>query len=615
VKASDRLIASLAVLWLLPVGGAQAFGLLEAIKHGVIQNMNEAVVQPSSPPAATRALGGGTVVKGANIRSGPGTDNAKVGYLQAGTRIGIAAREGNWYEIEAPVGGRMTRAWIYAPLVEVGGTAPVFAGAAAAVPGNRAATPPAVGPRPAKEITYAGYSKRFQPVRRMLERGDLNGLEAHFAQQNQLVREKTSSERQFIDQVGLVNWLEQGTLAIDRGAFGDAVTSFDHAERLVDTDDNQSLLSLGFDRLLGEGTGLLTGDGESGDYTAVGYERVLMLNYKSLAYMLDGDRAAYNVTRRAIDWQKMEQKAFDEKRREIEKELEEKRRQGGDTSSGDATGLEQQMANDYAKYDKKALSVPSAYVNPFGYYVQAMVQEYESYDDWSLRDNARISYEKALELNPSSSVLKQAVKDMSGPRGSQGSRLVHVVVADGFAPEKKMLTYRIAHQDGDIPVKLTLYEPVSSDVHRIEVQTSGGAKLATLSPVADVEALSLRHQKDLEGIRTLRILSATVAGQAVKGLLSQIPLFGQQLSTERLERATPDMRSWMSLPSTIQATRLRLKPGVSRLKLVSYDRNGRRLASKTVKIDSQSHDFVYARSLDKTMHAYAADGLWMRAGR
>lgn len=448
----------------------------------------------------------------------------------------------------------------------------------------------------------------------MLEKGDLKGLEAHYEQQNRTVREKSSSDSQFMERVGLVNWLEQGTLAIDRGAFDDAVGKFSTAEHLIDMDDSQSFLSLGLDRIIGEGTGLITGDGEAQDYTAVGYERVLMLNYKSIAYLLDGERKAYNVTRRAIDWQKMEQKAFDEKKREIERELEEKRSSGAEAEQS-GSGLEDQVAKDYAKYDKKALSVPSAYVNPFGYYVQGMVQEYESYDDWSLRDNARISYKKALELNPKSKVLKRAVKDMSKSRGSQGSRLVHVVVADGFVPEKKMLTYRIPHQEGDIPIKLTLYEPVKSAVHRIEVQTAGGKRLATLSPVADVEALTLRHQKDLEGLRSLRILSATVAGQVAKGFLSKLPIFGQQLSAERLEKAKPDMRSWMSLPSTIQATRLRLKKGVSRLKIVSYDKRGRRLATKTVKINDRSHDFVYARSLGKTMHAYASKKMWMLASR
>jgi len=75
------------------------------------------------------------------------------------------------------------------------------------------------------------------------------------------------------------------------------------------------------------------------------------------------------------------------------------------------------------------------------------------------------------------------------------------------------------------------------------------------------------------------------------------------------------MRSWMSLPSTIQAARLHLRKGVSKLKIVSYDRRGKRLASKTVKINKRSHDFVYARSINRTIYADASREMWMLAGK
>jgi hypothetical protein len=585
--------------------------ILTGVKQEAGRQAQDGSVSPFAP-ANTRLLGGGKVAKGANLRAGPGQDNAKVGYLPAGTRVGIAERSGNWYRIEANVNGEALRGWVYSPLIEVGGPAPAVAAAAPGVSGGSAA---GTGAKPRKEISYTGYSEQFQPIKKMLETGDLKGVDVHYEGQNQAIKEKARNEKQFLEQVGLVSWLEQGTLALDRGEFDTSVESFTFAERLIDLDDQQSWLRLGFDRVMGEGTGLITGDGEMQDYLAVGYERVLMLNYKSIAYMLEGQRNAYNVTRRAIDWQKLEQKAFDEKRREVEKQLAEKKAGTSDAGNATADDLDSQISADYAKFDKKALSVPSAYVNPFGYYVQGMVQEYESYDDWSLRDNARISYEKALELNPGSKVLKRAVSDMKKPKGSQGSRLVHVVVADGFVPEKKMLTYRIQSHDGDIPIKLTMYEPDPSPVHRIEVQTTGGKRLARLSPVADVEALCLRYQKDLEALRSLRVVSATVAGQLTKGVIAKIPLFGKDLSEARLEAAKPDMRSWMSLPSTIQAARLRLRKGVSRFKIVSYDKKGRRLASKVVNINSGSHDFVYARSIGSNIQAYAANGLWMLAGR
>jgi hypothetical protein len=208
-------------------------------------------------------------------------------------------------------------------------------------------------------------------------------------------------------------------------------------------------------------------------------------------------------------------------------------------------------------------------------------------------------------------VLKEAVRDLKKP-APQNRRLLHVVVADGFAPEKKMLTYAIPAQSMVIPIKLPIYEPVPSQVARIEVRTTGGKRLATLSPVADVEALSLRHQKDSEPFRKLRVMTAfltsTVTHAALNNTLGQL---GEKLASAKDEMAAPDMRSWMSLPATIQAARLHISRGVSKLKLVSFDKRGRQLASSTVDIEPNGHGIIYARSIDRVMYSQGSDKLWL----
>jgi hypothetical protein len=73
------------------------------------------------------------------------------------------------------------------------------------------------------------------------------------------------------------------------------------------------------------------------------------------------------------------------------------------------------------------------------------------------------------------------------------------------------------------------------------------------------------------------------------------------------------MRSWESLPARLLAARILLRPGTKTLKLVSYDKRGRKLATKTVTISKKSHDFVYARSIDKQLFAHASPDLWVRA--
>ena len=254
---------------------------------------------------------------------------------------------------------------------------------------------------------------------------------------------------------------------------------------------------------------------ELADYEVRSYEKVMLLNYKALCYMLKGDRKAYNVTRRAIDLQQEEWEKFQQEKAKFEEEHPElfdenaqkeaakkqaaakakaeaeakakaeaqKKAQaqqtasqqqakdglaglagafggmfgGSDTkSSTEAAGNAAQTAvgaldalaalpeiigainvdDRSADTKKKAGLVTSAYVNPFGDYMNALLQEFDSLEDRSLRDNARISYEKVVENNKDCKAAVVAKKDvMKGLRKNQ--KLVQVILSDGFAPYQK----------------------------------------------------------------------------------------------------------------------------------------------------------------------------------
>lgn len=543
--------------------------------------------------------------KAANIRSGPGTSNAKVGLLPANTQLHILSEQGKWYQVKANRNGSTLDGWIYAPLVRIDSNVKE------------------TEPQPSDSLTYDGYSKDYLPIKAQLSKGNLKGVEKAYLEQEKKSKEASQSDFDFIQGMGLLHWWERGITSIDLGEDDQAIEYLGYSERILDERQRGSKVGGWFKTAFNFSAETLSGNEELRPYSGEGYERVLMLNYKSIAYLLQGNRRAYNVTRRAIDWQNMERKQFEAKREEIEKELKEKQsKQKKSNASARNKSATDNIMSRYAVLRVKAKTVPSAFVNPFGYYVAGMIQEYESYDDWSLRDNARISYKKALELNPKSKVLKTAVKDMK-KSAPTGSRLVHVVVADGFVPEKKVLTYKMVVPTSQgvnalIPIKLPIYDPVESRVSRIEVQTTRGKRLAVLSPVSDVEALCLRQQKDMEPVLEMRAMLAMAKSVGMRALLSGLGRSAGLPSMEFVaqaidETAAPDMRSWMSLPSTIQATRLRLKKGVSKLKIVTYDKKGRVLASKKVSINRNAHDFVYARSMDKTLITHSAKKMWMLA--
>jgi len=571
-------------------------GISNSIKDSITgdnsntQRQNKAVKVEQSKK---QMVSTGTVSKTVNMRSGPGTSHAKVGRVSPSSTILIHDTQGKWLHVEAD--GQM--GWIYKPLVTIGSKK------VAVSTGSSSSNVQVGNAETRTNVFYAGYSKDFQPVKNMMASGDLKGVEKFYTDREASVLKKNQTKWQAMEDIGLLRWMERGTLYLDESNLEKSIKSFGNAEDILLVRQKSSKTSdlLGSIGMFAAET--VSGNEEFQPYEGEGYEKVLMLNYKSIAFLLNGERQAYNVARRAIDWQNMEKARFREKIDEAKKE------QRKEQKKSTAKSSDNDWNNSYKSLDKIANKVPSAFVNPFGYYVTGMIQEYESKKDPSLKDNARIAYEKALDLNPKSKVIKQAVKDMKR-KSSNNRRLLHVVVADGFAPEKKMLVYNVPTGNGVAPIKLPIYEPVASKVARVEVHSAGGKRLATLSQVADIEAICLRNQKDSEAFRSLRMTIAIARAVGVNNATRKLGMFGNILSSAVNDMAAPDMRSWMSLPSSLQAARINISKNTKKLKLVSFDKKGRRLATKTVSINTGSDAFVYARSIDKQLYVNGSKRLW-----
>ncbi len=461
-----------------------------------------------------------------------------------------------------------------------------------------------------RQVVYEGYTKEMLPIKQLM-------LDGKAGEALQAKRPKDGN----VDSLDMLGNFEFGTIAIDASALEDAKNSFERAERGLNVKDDRSTVGGFFSGARDTVLSTLTGNDELGEYAGAGYERVLMLNYKSIAHLLDGERSAYNVTRRAIDLQNLEKKKFDELVREAQQKIKEEeakqKEKGADIAS---YGLGEVVEEQYESTEKKALTVPHAFVNPFGFYVAGVVQELDSYEDSSLRDNARISYKKALELNPKSAVIKGAVADLGKP-ADKSRRLVNVIIADGFAPEKKLLKFDLS-LGASLPtnIELPVYEPVKSSVHRVEVQTTSGKRWANASEVADITALALRFQKDSGAFQQLRMMTTVirniVEGQAWNQAQQQAGVFGSLLGglkKSRDELAHPDMRSWSTLPSRLLAARFFVPKTVSQIKIVAYDVKGRPLSSQVVSIDKESHNVVYARVLDKTMYVSSSAKMWVKS--
>jgi hypothetical protein len=481
--------------------------------------------------------------------------------------------------------------------------------------------------RVSRSIVYAGYSLEFLPIKKLVQKNLIT--QAYQLQKNKLTQQDTPE---------FLASNEAGLLALDSGLHINSIKHFADAERYLKINANDTVIEDVASGFTGEALSFITGKGDLTAYNGEPFERILMLNYKSIAYLLNGERKAYNVTRRAIDWQNIEKKEFEKTieaaKKEIDKKENEIRKKAPgvlDSAAGtaktvaksgavrngvDATNifngasLFKIISDQYKSSKKEALSVPSAYVNPFGFYMAGIVQEFDSLEDASLRHNARISYQKALELNPKSKVIKRALRDIKR-RPPRNRRLVHVIVADGFVPEKKVLQFAMTMPTGMVPVKLPVYEPVASKVAYIRIK-SGKKTLATLSTVANIEAIVLRHQLDKLPLEHLKVIAAVARSSAENLLWSQMGVFGVIGKSLRESFSAPDTRGWMTLPKQILAARFYTSKYLKTITLVTYDKRWRQLSSKTIELPKKTHSFVYARTLDNNINAYTNKTLWVK---
>ncbi len=459
-----------------------------------------------------------------------------------------------------------------------------------------------------ENLSYAGYSKEFAPKKQLLLQKRHEELLKTYRQEEQRASESCKADKECqVTKLGFLGAVEKGTLGLDMGTFDLGLEAYTTAERFLTLSENESKATESTKKGVHFLVETVTGHEEIAPYHGEGFERVLMLNFKSIAYMLQGEREAYNVTRRAIDWQALERKRFEEKLADAQTELGEK---------SDGQFFSQQVRSAYAKEDAKASTVASAYVNPFGYYMAGVIQEFDSWDDPSLISNAAISYKKALELNPGSGVIRQAVQDLDdATRAPRRERLLHVIVNDGFVPEKMVLTYQFQMPGTGscgVPIKLPYYRSVANKVKRIVLEGTDGKKFTDFAQVADVEALVLRSQQDMAPFITLRVALSAARSAAIAKLCKRTGIFGGLVGDAMSRFAAPDTRSWLTLPSSVQAARLYLSPDMREVAITTYDEGGRKLASQVVTLDAAGPSFVYGRSLNDNLLIHTSPKLWIK---
>ena len=543
------------------------------------------------------------------------------------------------------------------------------------------------------------YAESYEPARVMFQQGQWDQLREKLnvnaskevkietkGEDGQVVKEtKTETltneeeKERLIKEQSELAIVERGLMTLNVGDFKRALFYFDAAEEklgLAETDDSvgSAASSVGKSSLA-----MLIGAEEMANYEMRGYEKVMLLNYKALCYMLMGDRKAYNVTRRAIDlqqaeWEKFKQLLEENKAKQSElkdstdaqpkQELSEmtakaeaQRKQmlqaqltsyeaaraqiDAQIKSGQVNPVQLiQLMQDQSNLDKqikqtrkmlegstgpradrvsiadvddrtdevkaKAKMVPSAYVNPFGDYLNAMMMEIDGFDDPTMRQNAKIAYKKVLENNKDCVAAKQAVKDVE--KGlKKNHKLVQIILSDGFSPYQleKTKTFPIPLKDRVVNavVNYSNATPVPTLTESARIKING--KTTNLSSLTKMESLILRDEADRLPMR------ATMFGLAILRSGASGAYLGNLGSALAASMQHPDTRSWLSLPNQVYVARVSVPKSQKTINLETLDEKGAVLTKQDVKLAEDGPTVVYAVSFDKNMQVYANAFSWV----
>lgn len=468
--------------------------------------------------------------------------------------------------------------------------------------------------RPDGMTYYEEYNTYIKPK---LEVGDFDGAAVYVGAkttgEDGITMDREEQLDDLVKNTPELVLLERGLISLNSGNYKQAILYFDAAEIKLEQAEAQSGTWTDITKASQDALVVMTGSAESGDYWLRGYEKVMLFNYKAFCYMLMGDRRAYNVTRKAID---MQQQEWEELRPQIEKAQEylaKKKAENPDM----ADYIESESQHGTVEDRIQALN---AFVNPFGDYIDGMIMDIDSIQNKAMRDNARIAYQKVLELNPKCTAAKNAVAELKKKNPPSGQKLVHVILAEGFQP------YKEVHTTEDGIKYTTLTEQISPFVSaRVTPLNKNGKNLTSaqaLSPLSEITNIALRDYMAYQPMRELLYWRTLLAAQVAPGLISSLTsdkdigaLGAWATKALVMEFQNPETRSWSTLPRQVQVIRFYVPNSAASIKLETLAEGKQKIAETTVPLSASGPTVVYAVNYNQYIQALANEISWVDSAK
>ncbi|MFD1259577.1 COG3014 family protein [Entomomonas asaccharolytica] len=295
-------------------------------------------------------------------------------------------------------------------------------------------------------------------------------------------------------------------------------------------------------------------------YDGYDYEKVMLTTQMALNYLAMGDWSSARVAiRQTHEREAVIAKVHDLLYYKQEQIAQEK---GINTQFQDLNGYPVATLN-----TPSVVNLKNSYQSAFSHYLAGYI--YEALGD---RDLAAPGYRNAIELRPDAPVLKEALKNLTSNINRPANQSdVLIIMQSGLAPKRDSLSISIPIPTNSGIIQISVSLPVINDVgygSKFNAITVNGRNYP-LTEVTSVDAMSRRALRDdlpMILIRTVtRAATRAVAQQQLNKEVSPWAGLAFGLAGALLEQA--DLRTWRTLPESMQIARLTLPKGKQTINL------------------------------------------------
>ncbi|MGA1845284.1 MAG: COG3014 family protein [bacterium] len=350
----------------------------------------------------------------------------------------------------------------------------------------------------------------------------------------------------------LLHSMETGMVYYLEGDYGKCIPEWLDAEKMMERFDYRPVVSI---REVSEQIGTLAVNDYLITYQGMTYERVLVHLYLALAYLMKNDQEGARIELKKAE--QVQKKAFDKWQEKRAAQL---------RDAPEAKAAEDKVLEVY----KTRYGMPEHYssfsLNPLAYYLSGWLYEKEGYPDEALIDYRRLRDLGVRQeyLGPLVSQLEKRMHSSWGSGEGQAGKEagdLFVIHQQGLIPELEELRVPVEIKGQLVIMAIPVYaQGAPSPMH---LTVTVGQERCETQELVDVYSLALESLRErIPGMVTRQVarmlVKATASREASRkgGTLASMVTTIYNVVSERA-----DLRSWLTIPLSIQVGRLRLPPG------------------------------------------------------